>query len=53
MQIKCDDISKVYHLNLNKTSSKDIVALKNVSFAVESGEIVGLIGLNSAPANQR
>ncbi len=48
MQIKCDDISKVYRLKLNKASSKDITALKNISFAIESGEIVGLIGLNGA-----
>ncbi|MDO5095625.1 MAG: ATP-binding cassette domain-containing protein [Peptostreptococcaceae bacterium] len=48
MKIKCDDISKVYRIKLNKSSSKDISALKNISFAIESGEIVGLIGLNGA-----
>lgn len=43
--IQCNEVSKTYKADIGKTRKK---ALQNLSFAVEKGEVFGIIGRNGA-----
>ncbi len=48
MILEVDSISKIYHLRKFLKKKKEFVAVKDVSFDVDIGECVGLIGANGA-----
>lgn len=46
--IKVTELTKTYSINKDKKSSEVIYALNNVSFKINKGEIIGIIGSNGS-----
>ena len=48
VEIRAENVSKVYSLKSSRKERTEVQALKDVSFEIGSGEVCGLIGLNGA-----